>query len=184
MCWIVIFHLTKRSLICKVYLEDHPSGCKWLITMPTWGCSPSNWPKLAKKWGLLLQAPIISAFPPQKKGWMMIKRPSETSKCSRFSAFFSCRWILESFLQVASVRLTRRKVFWSTTTMSILGRNHRSWWSGLPSLKLTCIAPENRLPIPKKEAGSAPFATNFQGLLLLVSVKVSWYLSRKVEFCA
>ena len=30
-------------------LENHPSGCKWLITMgnksPNWGDSPSKWPK-------------------------------------------------------------------------------------------------------------------------------------------
>ena len=31
------------------HLEDHPSGCKWLVIMvsksPNWGCFPSKWPK-------------------------------------------------------------------------------------------------------------------------------------------
>ena len=31
-----VFDLTKRSLICKDYLKDHPCGCKWLINNGDW----------------------------------------------------------------------------------------------------------------------------------------------------
>ena len=56
-CLSVLGRIDDRAILLSEFLveeihdlEDHPSGCKWLVTMvsksPKWGCgTPSKWPK-------------------------------------------------------------------------------------------------------------------------------------------